>query len=589
MKISIYIILTLIFITLFSCTKDFLEEPPSLDLDEDKVFSNTEQTLALIATTYQISIPQGYPLINNNNDGVYYSFRRLTGSVLAAACDEGDAVETWSEVQAWNTGTVLPTNIDWKEDNFHQMRWRAVRNCNIILERVDEVPDASAEFKNQAKGESYFLRALCHFEAFKRYGGIPLIKTKLSSSDDLYIPRSTVEETVNFILEDCAEALKLLPATQPANWKGRADKGCVLALKARLLLYAASPLFNTATPYMSFDDASNNTLICYGNYDQNRWKLAADASKAVLDWAAANGCSLLTGYGVDHNYEMLTVLNQHSEIILANQAKTNFNGTAGTWDLNERMMSILTGKWSGSTYSDGGVNVPMNFIRYYEKKDGTPQTWNNSGDDLMDKYSELDPRFNQSIGHHGGKWSDGVGVLSMFQGSQHVVNGHGHWMRKLIMWDMANTSQKRYVTWIVFRLGEFYLNYAEALNEFNGTPPSEAYTAVKAIRERSGMPAFPSGLTKEQFREKLRNERAIELAFEEHRFWDIRRWLIAKDEGVMSGAFYGIKVSDAGNSKVHYEKYVFENRTWYDKMYLHPFLQSEVNKYAGKLPQNPGW
>jgi hypothetical protein len=219
----------------------------------------------------------------------------------------------------------------------------------------------------------------------------------------------------------------------------------------------------------------------------------------------------------------------------------------------------------------------------------TPQTWSSSANDLKQKYAELDPRFAQTIGHHGGKWSDGVGVLSMFPGSQHVVNGHGHWMRKLIMWDMASVNQRRHVNWIVFRLGEFYLNYAEALNEYNSAPTAEAYAAVKAIRERSGMPAFPQGLTKDQFREKLRNERAVELSFEEHRFWDVRRWLIADQEGVMSGDFYGIKVTDAGNGAVKYEQYTFEKRTWHNHMYLHPFLQNEVNKYAGKLPQNPGW
>jgi hypothetical protein len=340
---------------------------------------------------------------------------------------------------------------------------------------------------------------------------------------------------------------------------------------------------------MSFEDAENNKLICYGNSDQNRWKLAADASKAVLDWAAANGCSLLNGYGVDHNYEMLTILNDHSEVILANKAKTNFNGANGTWDIDDRMMSILTGKWAGSSYSDGGVNVPMNFVKLYEKKDGTPQTWNTSGDDLKQKYAELDSRFGQTIGYHGGKWGDRVGVLSMFAGSQHAVNGHGHWMRKLTMWDTMSSSQKRYVNWMVFRLGEFYLNYAEALNEFNSAPPAEAFAAVKAIRERSGMPEFPTGMTKEQFRQKLRTERAVELSYEEHRFWDIRRWLIADTDGVMKGQFFGLKVSDAGNGNVGYEQYVFENRTWHTKMYLHPFQQTEINKYAGKMPQNPGW
>lgn len=139
------------------------------------------------------------------------------------------------------------------------------------------------------------------------------------------------------------------------------------------------------------------------------------------------------------------------------------------------------------------------------------------------------------------------------------------------------------------RGAELYLNYAEALNEYYETPPKEAFDAVLKVRERSGMPGFPSTLNKEQFREKLRRERAVELAYEDHRFWDIRRWLIADDEGVMKGAMYGLQLSAVTGApgKVHYKPYVFENRLWSDRSYLHPIKQTEIDK--GYMLQNPGW
>jgi hypothetical protein len=138
----------------------------------------------------------------------------------------------------------------------------------------------------------------------------------------------------------------------------------------------------------------------------------------------------------------------------------------------------------------------------------------------------------------------------------------------------------------LYRLNEFYLNYAEALNEFNG-PTAEAYAAVNAIRTRSGMPDLPEGLSKDQFRTRVRNERDVELAFEDHRFWDIRRWLIAEEEGVMKGAMYGLRITKVNATTFSWVPYVFENRSFNKNMYLHPYDLAEVLK--GNLVQNPGW
>ena len=127
------------------------------------------------------------------------------------------------------------------------------------------------------------------------------------------------------------------------------------------------------------------------------------------------------------------------------------------------------------------------------------------------------------------------------------------------------------------------------MKEYKSAPPQAAYDAVNAIRSRAGMPDFPANMTREAFRTKLRNERAVELAFEDHRFWDIRRWRIAGEEGVMKGQFYGLKIHsiDGNKTHIHYQPYVFEYRFWNDNCYLYAIDQKEVNK--GYLIQNPGW
>src|SRR5690606_3445621 len=165
-----------------------------------------------------------------------------------------------------------------------------------------------------------------------------------------------------------------------------------------------------------------------------------------------------------------------------------------------------------------------------------------------------------------------------------------HWMRKLIPRTLIFSGANAPVmNWIVFRLAEMYLNYAEAVNEANNGPTEEAYLAVDAIRARSGLPALPRGLSQDEFRERVRRERAVELAFEDHRFWDIRRWKIADEEGVMKGKFYGLSITPLkdGTGEFRYVPYVFEERIWNDKMYLHPFYIEEM--YKGYLVQNPGW
>lgn len=462
------------------------------------------------------------------------------------------------------------------EDERFFIRWTAIRNCNIILERLDEVPNLDDAYKNQVIGEVKFIRALNYSEMLKRYGGVPILDKRFGLTDDAKVSRSSIEDVVNFIVADCDDAIAKLPTTYPSTFRGRATKTAAHLLKSRTLLYAASPLFNSASPYLSLGGADDK-LLCYGNQDNNRWQLAADAAKATIDAASGGSFALITDKGVDKNYKFAWEQNDNPEIVLAEK----------TFVARRRDQHPFLGITPLSVFNSwGGVSVIHNFVRKYEKKDGTAQTWS-GGSDLLKKYGELDHRFAQTVGFTSSRLNGEATSLETFQGGRHAADCEGGaWLKKFIP-DALSPTQTAVPNSIVFRLAEAYLNYAEALNEAQG-PVLEAHNAVNAIRVRSGMPRLPLGLSKEQFRERVRNERDIELAFENHRLWDIRRWKVAEQEGVMQGAMQGLRITRVtGSTDFAYQVYTFETRTFLPRMYLHPLPANEV--FKGYLVQNPGY
>lgn len=554
---------------------DFLDKPPGVDVTEDTIFTSQKNTESFLMGIYK--------------DGMYTDLPMWTArdgrrdSPFSCYCDEAENVATWYKSQSYNTAS-LSSSVN-RDEGRWEYRWKAIRSIHILLDRIEEVSDASTEYKNQAKGQALFIRGLCYFEMLKRYGGVPLVDHRFDvdnpDPESLKIPRATLEETVNFIINDAETAASLLPDRWPSQYTGKATKGAALMLKARTLLYAASPLFNTATPPL--DLPGHNDLICYGDYDANRWKLAADAAKAVIDWAPAGGVHLITDKGVDKNYRYVWEVSDNEEVIMPSKL-------TGIQSVSHDVFKSLNNFY----IAQSGTMITQNFIEKYEKKDGTHQIWDpNGGNNLNQMYAELDPRFGQTVGYNGSYWNPDFPVLTLWEGAVPANKPPllglktGYWLRKWIP-ESLNKNRPVYAAWNLYRLAEAYLNYAEALNEYQGPVP-EAYEAVRIVRERSGMPPFPPGLTKEQFREKIRNERSIELAMEEHRLWDIMRWRIAEEEGIMQGDMWGIKIykQPAPSNEFSWKPYVFEKRYWKTAMYHIPFFQSEVDK--GYIIQNPGW
>jgi starch-binding outer membrane protein, SusD/RagB family len=552
-----------------SCKKDFLDKAPGVDIDEDFVFSSKVQLDQFIANIYRNGI-HSYFIYDAN---VVTNPRNFT--INSSCTDESKMDDTFFHTQAWNSGTV-DANRTGQEDYAYPVRFVAIRNCYTVIDRIKEVPNLEDSYRSQVIGEMKFIIASNYLEMFRRYGGVPIVTKRFTLDEDTKLPRNSVEEVVNFIVKNCDEAIDLLPSIYPTNQRGRVTKTAAQMLKSRILLYAASPLFNSATPYLDF--GANNKLICYGNEDKKRWQLAADAAKVAIDDAIAGNFALITDKGTDKNYKFAWEQLDNPEIVLASKLTGVRSRTQFPWYGLQPWHMVNS--W-------GGPTVLHNFVRKYEKKDGTPQTWP-GGSDLSKKYAELDPRFAQTVGYNGSYWNIDHPILETFEGGKNAIRCYGGaWMKKNIP-DILSTASGATPNAIVYRLAEAYLNYAEALNEAQG-PVAAAYEAANIIRSRSGMPDLPSGLTQAQFRERIQNERAIELAFEDHRLYDIRRWKIAEQDGVMTGPAIGLKITKiVGSTDFKYETYTYENRVFNKRMYLHPFYpQTEVLK--GYLVQNPGY
>lgn len=592
MKKIFILFLYFIFFIGSSCNKNFLDKAPGVDVTEDDIFSSRSKLEPFVASLYAYAMPSMWMYEKQFTLSATKPINDFFWVIMYPSftwCDEADeSAYGYQAGTRWNMGNLAADNVIMTGDTKYYMRWISIRQINIMLKRIDEVPDATAAFKSQMKAEMHFLRALNYMEMVKRYGGVPIVEEIFEAGVKINKPRNTFEECVNFILKECDAAIANpdLPATQPGNQVGRATKTAAHALKAKVLLYAASPLFNTATPYLN---SENNQLLCYGNFNSQRWQLAADAAKTALDFALANGYGLIDvpehrdpqdepGSGMpgpEGNYRNAWELNNNKEIILAYQGPA-----LEYWQhpLNNFLPIVYWG-------AANSVSVPLNFFRKYEKKDGTPQNWDlGGGDDLLSKYAELDPRFKQTFNYTMSYFDNWFPVTELYNGGNHYADCKGGiWIRKYYPRDGHNANHV--LNDPVFRVNELYLNYAEAVNEATG-PTIEAYNAVNTIRRRSAMPNWPAGLSKEQFREKLKNERAVELAYDDQRFYDIRRWMIAEQDGVMSGNFYGLEINKNGD-KFSWRPYVFETRTFSKKMYMMPFPLEEVQK--GNLIQNPGY
>ena len=535
--------------TLMACNNDFLQDGSITEgnITEDQVWGNDSYARGFLNNAY-FTIPSGFDL-----DG--------DGAMLAAASDEAVNSNVNSSINIFNNGTWGAARTI---NNVYSEMYEGLRKVNLFLVKAPTaviIPQDGLTLANDVKrlrGEAFFLRAMFHFELVRRFGSIPLATRVFSREEDLNLPRNTYQECVDQIVKDCDSAAVMLPSwTQ--SWsaanRGRATKMAALALKSRLLLYAASPLFNT-------------------NNDVNKWDLAANAAKAVID---SNRHSLITPYINIFNFGAAAYNN---EVIFATQA-SNRNDI----EINNAPISFDGAK--------GRTNPTQEFVDAFEMTNGKPITDPTAGYNPNNPYTLRDPRLALVVNYNGRLFKNRA-VETFVDGADGLnknVNATktGYYMRKFlseaVTWNQAtNTSARR--PWVVFRYAEILLNYAEALNESKG-PVADVYKYVNLVRQRTGigMPALPAGLTKEQMRDRIQNERRVELCFEGHRFYDIRRW---KQGDLLNKPVTGMSIIKTNTGTFTYTSFQVEQRVFTEKNYLFPFSQNDINRQPA-LIQNVGY
>lgn len=568
-----------------SCT-DYLDMKPNEEMTLKEVFEQRKFVERFLAATYA-HLPIELWFTNSFGRNPY-----------VGASDEMEMTQD-AFCQLMNSGSWSPANV--LNARLWSTIWEGTRKANLFLENISATP-MDEEQKQIWIGEVKFLRAFLHFLGVRAHGPIPIIDRSYGANEDFRtITRSPLEDCINFIIKDCDEAAALLPANRNTEELGRPTSVAALALKARLLLYAASPLFNGNHDYDNYVDDSGKPL--FPEYDAKKWKVAANAALECITESEKAGYGLY--YSDDHDpktsYQDLFLVRWNKEILFARNIDLNFG--------NEVEASMTPNGMGGvsnycptqelvDSYGVAGKNeypflLDENGDPAYDGT-GNPVVNPNSGYDdyLNNKWVNREPRFYASINYSGAVWRGRT--LQFWAGGldgKKTTGGYtktGYLMRKGSGPDV-DLVQKKYnlKSWIFFRLGEQYLNYAEALNESGGnTPDPDVFKYVNLIRERAGMPNLLNTLTKDEMRIRIRVERKIELAFETHRFFDCHRWKIAHQ--VDNRNIHGLNIDVATND--FYSRRVVEKRIFdYPKHYLFPIPQSDISRSQGSLLQSPGW
>ncbi|MDQ0641104.1 hypothetical protein QF042_004669 [Pedobacter sp. W3I1] len=584
--------------SLSSCKKSgFLDQKTLSQIDENTVFTDSLNS---------------WNYVNSRYSNLTYSWEptRWGRGGVDAASDEVQAANAPTEQHAyWAGGAVNPSNVS---SEIWTTTWQQVRAVNIFLKNQSRIP-MTENTKKLLEGQMRFLRAWYYATMLKTYGGFPLIdNTIFSDSDVIDLSRNTYAECLNYIISECDAAANLLPldfviASGNLGNYGRVTKGAALALKARLLLYAASPLINASRG----DDPAH--LVSFGNADPNRWKAAADAAQAVINLGQYTLFRRVTPFFYNQFLNGLTATTPNSEAIFSYLPATSTPNNM----IRETLANPAT---RGTRYQTGGPSCfPLqelvdafgmaNGKAIDDPTSGYPGIGNNM-------YLNRDPRFYATITYNGGlrflsgKATDQpvwtyTGDIPASSTNDAAIAGArtdgiytstgtstGYFAYKMLANNVANGGVELNRPRILIRYAEILLNAAEANNEFAGPSP-QIYTWLKEIRDRAGiapgangMYGMNSNMTQSEMRLFLQRERQVELALEEHRFWDVRRWKTAPQ--VLNQDLHGMEITRAANGSYSYRTIVVRKNVFRDNMYFFPIPQAELTKSAA-LKQNPGY
>ncbi len=539
---------------------DFMDCDESNDYQKENIFTSFERSKKMVTNIYSY-LPQ--------------DFCNTEGAMQDAATDDAVHVYKSSAIHYFVNGTWSANRL---VDDVWSEYYTAIRAANLYLkeaegqtfedwENAEKYKDMMKEFNNFPY-EVRFLRAFYYFELIKRYHDVPLVTTVLTQDEVNSLERESCDLVADFIIKELTEitAEGKLPITYTEGFAskdiGRITRGAALALKSRVTLYMASPLY-------SEDNAG-------------KWKKAASAAYEIIGNVSELGYELVD----DLTAQFRKVNNTCAEVILARGI-----GETGDFEKANFPMGVEGGKTS--------TCPTQNLVDAFEMKDGSKFDWN---DPTMaaNPYSNRDPRLARTVAYNNMNWCGAP--LQIWEGGANglpLTNATttGYYLYKYlnpnISFVSGSTTTKAQHNWVLFRYAEILLNYAEAMINAFGNPdyadadyPMTAREAVNKVRARGKveMPPYPAGMGKVDFIERLKNERRVELAFEGHRFWDVRRW---KDLD-KTADIYGVKVIKGEAGKFEYSKFLMETRNMTDNLYFYPISNTEKYKNPN-LGQNPGW
>ncbi len=561
MKSYIYrliLISSIITFSITSCEDQVLDKDPLDSFSENDVWNDIELVKLYVW--------------NNYNALRYWSFDENTSIDLPAAyADDVFLIFNYGSYPV-NTGVISPDDMA-----VFTRKWTSaynyIRNINIFFDRIDAVEVADESEKLRLKGEMKFIRAWLYDELIHLFGGVPIIVDVFHLEDNFQVQRNSYQECVDWIIKELDEAKNMVPEVIPSDEFGRVTKGAVLALKARVLLYAASKLYDPAT-------IPNGPLYDYNK--DNKWQEAAVAHEEVINM----DYELVEINDAKEYQEML--LQNNSEIIFAKPFHPQFL----PWGRNYDYVNSPNG------YAGWSANCPtQNLVDAFEMEDGLSieesPLYDSSANSIYDK---REIRFYANIVYNGSHYR-GREVEFFIPGGLDSPDGREGWnatktgytirkqMNESINPGMVNPTTPK----IYFRLAEIYLSYAEIQYHLGNEAIAREF--VNKIRDRVHLPFINS--SGEELLNDIRHERRIELCFEDHRFWDVRRWMIAEE--ILSENAKGIqwkKVNAQGeldyNGELTYTIINSQDRNFLTRMYHIPIPRAEIEK-SSALEQNWGY
>ena len=580
MKSRFTIVLVIIGLAGFTaCQKNYESIPLGQQQTINDVFNTKDSggvsAMDYLSTVYQQSLPSGH--------------FRVSGDYLDAASDDAvSSSNAVSAVQMIATGqySSAATNAD---DDWSKA-YTAIRDANIFIVNIYRVPmkeqlpngkPAIAAYRSEAR----FLRAWLYFELVKRYGGVPLLgDTVFTISDNAQVPRNSFSDCISYIVSECDNIKDSLrtAAMVNGNTYGHVTQGAAMALKAQALLFAASPLYNGG------NTDPGNPLTGYANYDVNRWQLAAQAAQDVIN---------LNAYSLMYSFDSVFItqaapVGPNTETIFWVQSGTSMNV-----EINNSPVGYA------SSGADGQTSPTQELVNAFPMNNGLAITDPTSGYNANDPYTDRDPRLKATVFYNGALWLNRP--VQTFDGGLDRPGGiiqqtkTGYYMRKFMgKFESVSSNPPAYANtvhdFIYFRYAEILLDFAEATNEYSG-PSTAVYNALISLRARAGIQAgatnsygLAQGMDQDQMRAVIQNERRIEMAFEERRFWDIRRWKIA-GQSYNSGPLQGVDIQQSVSGSLTYNPMNVLTTAFIDpKMYFYPIPYGEVVKNP-QMQQNPSW